>query len=79
MVFDCSARHSGVSLINVIRAGPKMQFELLDNLIHLRRNPVGIVCVIKEMDLRIEIEEKDRPLFRRLWRKYETDREPDEY
>ena len=56
-----------------------MQSELLDNLIRLRRNPVGIVCVIKEMDLRIEIEEKDRPLFRRLWRKYETDREPDEY
>ena len=24
IVFDCSARHSGVSLINVIHAGPKM-------------------------------------------------------
>ena len=51
IVFDCSARHSGVSLINVIHAGPKMQAELFDNLIRLRRNPVGIVCDIKEMCL----------------------------
>ena len=56
-----------------------MQSELLDNLIRLWRNPVGILCVIKQMHLRIEIEEKGRPLFRRLWRNYKTDREPDEY
>ena len=37
MVFDYSARHSGVSLINVIHAGPKMQSELFDNLIRLLR------------------------------------------
>ena len=49
IVFDCSARHSGVSLINVIHAGPKMQSELFSNLIRLRRNPVGIVCDIKEL------------------------------
>ena len=52
IVFDCTARHSGVSLINVIHAGPKMQSELFDNLIRLRRNPVGIVCDITEMHLR---------------------------
>ena len=51
IVSDCSARHSGVSLINVIYAGPKMRSELFDNLIRLRRNPVGIVCDIKEMYL----------------------------
>ena len=52
IVFDCTARHSGVSLINVIHARPKMQSELFDNLIRLRGNPVGIVCDIKEMCLR---------------------------
>ena len=51
IVFDCLARHSGVSLINVIHARPKMQSELFDNLIHVRRNPVGIVCDIEEMYL----------------------------
>ena len=51
MVFDYSARHPGVSLINVVHAGPKMQSELFDNLIRLRRNPIGIVCDIKEMYL----------------------------
>ena len=50
-MFDCSARHSGVSLINVIHAGPKMQSELFGNFIRLRRNHVGIVCDIKEMYL----------------------------
>ena len=69
MVFYYSARHSGSSLINVIHAGPKMQSELLDNLIRLRR------CI----SVQIEIEEKDQPFFRFLWRGYETDREPDEY
>ena len=56
-----------------------MHWQLFDNRIRLRKNPVGIVCDIKEMHLRIEKEEEDRPLFRRLWRNYETDREPDEY
>ena len=59
IVFDCSDRHSGMSLINVIHAGPQMQSEMFDNLTSLRRKPVGIVCDIKEMYLQIEIEEKD--------------------
>ena len=66
IVFDCLARHSGVSLINVIHAaGPKMKSELFDN----RR------CI----SVQIKIEEKDRLFFRFLRRNSETDREPDEY
>lgn len=79
IVFDCSARHLGVSLNDVIHAGPKLQAELFDVLIRFRRNPIGMVCDIKEMYLQIEIEEQDRPFFRILWRDCETDREPDEY
>ena len=79
MVFDCSAKHEGVSLNDAIHAGPKLHTELFDVLVRFRRHPIGIACDIKEMYLQIEIEKQDRPYFRILWRDYETDREPDEY
>lgn len=79
IVFDCSAKCDGISLNDTIHAGPKLQTELFDVLVRFRKNPVGIACDIKEMFLQIEIEEKDRPYFRILWRDYESEREPDEY
>ena len=72
IVFDCAAQHEGVSSNDVINAGPKLQAELFNVLIRFRRNPVGIACDIKEMFLQIEIEEKDRPYFRILWRDYKN-------
>ena len=63
IVFDCSARCNGVSLNDVIRAGPKLQRELFDVLIHFRHNPVALDCDIQEMYLQIEIEAEDQPLF----------------
>ena len=79
IVFDCSAKHKGISLNDAIYPGPKLQTELFDVLLRFRRNPCGIACDIREMYLQIEIEEKDRPYFRILWRDYRSDREPDEY
>ena len=52
IVFDCSATTDGVSLNNVICAGPKLQKDLFDVLIRFRRNPVALACDIKEMYLR---------------------------
>ena len=78
IVFDCSAKCEGLSLNNIIHAGPKLQNELFDMLVWFRRNPVGLACDIKEMYLQIEIEEKDPPYLRILWRDCENDREPDE-
>ena len=52
--------------------------EMLFNvLIRFRLNPVALVCDIQEIYLQIEIEAKDRPLFRILWRDGETDHDPD--
>ena len=79
IVFDCSAKCKGISLNDVIHAGPKLQRELFDVLIRFRRNPVALVCDIQEMYLQIEIEPEDRPLFRILWRDGETGRNPDVY
>lgn len=63
IVFDCSAKCEGISLNDVIHAGPKLQRELFDVLIRFRCNPVALVCDIQEMYLQIEIEPEDRPLF----------------
>lgn len=79
VVFDCSAKCNGISLNDVIHAGPKLQRELFDVLIRFRHNPVALVCDIQEMYLQIEIEAEDRPLFRILWRDGETNRNPDVY
>ena len=79
IVFDCSAKTDGVSLNDIICAGPKLQRDLFDVLVRFRRNPVALVCDIQEMYLQIEIEEADRPYFRFLWRDREVSREPDVY
>ena len=78
-VFDCSAKCKGISLNDVIHAGPKLQRELFDVLICFRCNPVALVCDIQEMYLQIANEPEDRRLFQILWRDGETGRNPDEY
>lgn len=40
----------------------------------IRQNPVVLECDIKEMYLQVEIEEKDRPMFRIFWRDCDGDR-----
>ena len=79
IVFDCSAKCNGISLNDIINVGPKLQRELFDVLLRFRRNPVGLVCDIKEMYLQIEIEPKDGSLFQILWRDLKTDQDPEEY
>jgi hypothetical protein len=79
IVFDCSAKHDGMSLNDVIHAGPKLQQDLFNVLMRFRRNPVAVACDIKEMYLQIEIPMEDRPYFRMLWRDLDPGREPEEY
>ena len=47
IVFDCSARCNGISLNDIIHAGPRLHRELFDVLIRFRRNPGAIVCDIQ--------------------------------
>ena len=57
IVFDCAAKCNGISLNDMIYAGPKLQQDLFNVLVRFRRNPVGIACDIKEMCLQIETED----------------------
>ena len=79
IVFDCSDKYDGISLNDVIYAGPKLQRELIDVLIRFRRNPVAVACDIKEMYLQLEIAESDRSKFRILWRDLDEARKPEVY
>ena len=79
IVFDCSEKTNGVSLNDTICSGSKLQKDLFDVLIRFRRNPVVLARDIKEMYLQVEIEERDRPNFRILWRDLDSSREPDIY
>ena len=67
-VFDCAAKCNGISLNDMIHAGPKLLQDLFNVLVRFRGNPVGIACDIKEMYLQIEVKEQDRSHFRLLWR-----------
>ena len=68
IVFDCAAKCNGISLNDMIHAGPKLLQGLFNVLVRFRQNPVGIACDIKEIYLQIEVKEQDRSHFRLLWR-----------
>ena len=77
IVFDGAAKCDGISLNNMIHAGPKLQQDLFNVLVRFRRNPVGVACNVKEMYLQIEIKEQDRSHFQLFWRDLDPNREPD--
>ena len=79
VVFDAAAKHDGKSLNDAIWPGPKLQRDLVDVLTHFRRAPVALSADISEMFLQVELQDKDRPYHRFLWRAFDTSREPDVY
>ena len=77
IVFDASVKHDGKSLNSAIRPGPKLQ--KVDVLTCFRRAPVALSADISEMLLQVELQDKDCPYHRFLWRDFETSRDPDIY
>ena len=78
-MFDASAKYEGMSLNDAIYQGPKLQRNLFDVLLRFRRQQVAVVCDIAEMYLRIGIATEDKPYHRFLWRRIDTNRQPDIY
>ena len=77
VVFDAAAKHDGKSLNDAIWPGPKLQRDLVDVLTRFRRAPVALSADISEIFLQVELQEKDLPYYRFLWRDFDTSREPD--
>ena len=67
IVFDASAKENGVSLNDVIHCGPKLQSDLCEVLLRLRKNPVALVCDISEMYLQVGLEVKVKAFCGEIW------------
>ena len=63
IVFDASAKCKNFSLNDVIDVGPKLQLDLIDVLLHLRKRAVIMVCDVAKMYLQIGIAKKDKKTF----------------
>ncbi|XP_048247011.1 uncharacterized protein LOC124151440 [Haliotis rufescens] len=79
IVFDALAKYGNASLNDAIDPGPKLQTELFDVLLRFRKSPVAIICDIAEMFLQVEMDPRDRPFHRFLWRSMSPDVPPDVY
>ena len=67
IVYDASARSSGLSLNDSLHVGPKFHQIILDILLRFRLHAVALVGDIEKAFLRIVMEETDRDVLRFLW------------
>ncbi|KAI8424132.1 hypothetical protein MSG28_002728 [Choristoneura fumiferana] len=74
VVFDASMPSStGVSLNNVLHAGPKLQQSIVDILLRFRFNSVAFMCDIKAMYRQVLVHPDDRDYQLILWRQNSDD------
>ena len=76
VVFDASAKCEEVSLDDFLLQGPQLQNDLFTVLLRFRRDPVALMCDVKEMYLQIKLNPSDRPYHRFLWRNMKTKENP---
>ena len=76
IVFDASAKYEDVSVNDVLLQGPKLQNDLFAILLHFRRDPVAVMCHIREMFLQIKLKPTDRPYHRFVWREMKIEEDP---
>ena len=62
-----------------IYQGPKLQNDLFNVLLRIRRYPVALMCDIAEMYLRVQLHPSDRAYHRFLWRDMNIEQKPLEY
>ena len=78
-VFVASAKYEGISLNYQKYQGLKLQNELFNVLLRFRKYPIGLICDIAEIYLRIGLVKNDRPFHKFLWQDLDTDKPPDRY
>ncbi len=67
VVFECSAKYSGISLNNVLLQGPDSTNSLLGILCRFRQDHVAFSCDVQQMFHQFRVRESDRNLLRFLW------------
>ena len=61
---DCSARHNGVSLNDMLLQGPDMANAVLGVLCRFRKEPIAITCDVEQMFFQFKVDECDRDYLR---------------
>ena len=80
VVFDCSAKHKGVSLNDHLLQGPDLTNALTGVLCRMRQEPVAFMCDIEQMFHQFKVNQEHRDFLRFLWwEDGNTDLEPVEY
>ena len=67
IVFDCAAKHQGVSLNDYLLQGPNMIQNLVAVLTRFRMENFALTGDIQEMFLQVRVPHKDRDALRFLW------------
>lgn len=74
VVFNASIKSSnGISLNDVMVAGPSLQRNLVDILIHVRKYPIAFAADVEKMYKRIFVDRRDCDYQRIVWRRKPTD------
>lgn len=80
VVFDCSAKFSGVSLNDTLLTGPDLINSLIGVLCRFRKESVAITCDIERMFHQFLVTPESRNYLRFLWWEHgELESEPREY
>lgn len=79
IVFNCSFRHEGKSLNELLLPGPTLGPSLLGVLIRFRQYPVAVSGDIKGMFHQIRLLPADKPVLRFIWRDMKRTEEPKIY
>ncbi|KAK3730096.1 hypothetical protein QZH41_003649 [Actinostola sp. cb2023] len=67
VVFDCSAKHNGVSLNDKLIQGPNLTNSLVGVLTRFRQNPIAFMADIEAMFHQVRIPENQYDFLRFLW------------
>jgi hypothetical protein len=67
VVFNCSAQHRGVSLIDVLLKGTDLLTNQIGVLLRFRQNPVPIAGDIGKMHHQVQVPAKDQSALRFLY------------
>ena len=67
VVFDCAARSGGISLNDMLKAGPNLTNSLVGVLCRFREGPIAFTCDVEAMFHRVHVPESDSEMLRFLW------------
>ena len=67
IVFDCAARHKGMSLNDLLLTGPELTNTLLGVLCRFRKENIAVICDVEKMFFQFRVPACERDFLRFLW------------